>query len=231
MPKRIDTPEVLAGKPVARPVIEKRDLRIVLDKQGRLVRLQEYFTGLEFSADGSGLVLDLDRPQRTLLDDPPSRKVAKLQDSRQLPANCIYLLADLDKNGRIALESVKYVHDGKLYPAGTETTATLPATLRLVAGGTDSGFILTTPPNRFRPFRKMKEAPQQGYQREIVLRAPAIMRQSVFVFYCRVNGKYGKGKIYNIQRPGQGGDRVIAHVQLWLQPDGTRNLETMQCWW
>ncbi len=224
-PERTDTAEVLANRPVAQPVVEKRNLRIVMDKQGQLVRLQSYFAGLEFSVDGSGVGLDLDRPERSLLADSPAHKVSKFMDSRQLPANCICLLADLDKSGRIAMETAKFVR-GDEKPQDRK----LPATVRLVASGTDSGFIVTAPPDASHPFRKMKEAPVQGYQREIVFRASDLGRQSSFVFYFRVNGKFGKGQIFDIWPSGQEGARLTANLDVRLQPDGSRNLESMQCW-
>ena len=125
-----------------------------MDKQGQLVRLQSYFAGLEFSVDGSGVGLDLDRPERSLLADSPADKVSKFMDSRQLPANCIPSACRPGQerphchgNGKIRSRRRK--------TAGPKAAGDCPS----VASGTDSGFIVTAPPDASHPFRKMKEVP------------------------------------------------------------------------
>ena len=60
---------------------------------------------------------------------------------------------------------------------------------------------------------------------------PDLGRQSSFVFYFRINGRFGKGQIFDISPSGQEGARLTANLNVWLQPDGSRNLESMQCWW
>ena len=226
VPQRIDTPEILANKPVARPVVEKRDLRIVMEKQGKLVKLQQFSAWLEHCADGSGVVLDLDSPT----DKPPfasyDKKVASLASPETLPRNCLYLLSQAEKENRSASAAVQ--QKGGPVPVPRPVTR-LPITVRLLAAGSDSGFVTVTPPNPFRPFRTMKEAPREGYQREIVLEAPTNGSQAVF--YFKLHGKYGKGQLCNIQLRQQGTASVVASLVVWLQPDGSRNLESMQCWW
>ena len=77
--------------------------------------------------------------------------------------------------------------------------------------------------------RELMEAPEEGYVPFIDLTDDQIRdsRQgNYYRFYFKMNGLYGKGKVYAINYLPERG--LELRMDFHLQPDGSRNLETTQ---
>ncbi len=90
------------------------------------------------------------------------------------------------------------------------------------------GFVVYDPGEiPFRPeiaMRGMTEAPDKGYEPSLEL-AAAESPQKVF-FYCRVNGKYGKGMVTGRPIIAVEDDREVARtsILIYLNSEGSRNV-------
>jgi len=72
-----------------------------------------------------------------------------------------------------------------------------------------------------------KRAPETGYEGEIAFdRLPNDREQ--FYFYCRIGGLYGKGSTGIRSRGFPNLDEVQGGVTLVLNPDGSRNVTTVE---
>ena len=92
----------------------------------------------------------------------------------------------------------------------------------------ENGFIVYNPdPNKKMP-RQMKESPETGYQKELIIESNRFERGSKsadIYFYFKVKDKYGKGKIGGFGFEDDN-SKIGLGVFFNLQSDGSRNLET-----
>lgn len=74
---------------------------------------------------------------------------------------------------------------------------------------------------------EMREAPADGYGPSLELDPNGA---ETLYFYCKVGELYGRGSATPafIEELGGGRKRVVAHVEIELNPDGSRNLETLE---
>jgi hypothetical protein len=68
--------------------------------------------------------------------------------------------------------------------------------------------------------RRMREAPETGYEQEILLN----VREAYRYFYCKIGQFYGKGYISYIDQIKNNGMEIEKNIYLWIQPDKSRNL-------
>ena len=74
--------------------------------------------------------------------------------------------------------------------------------------------------------RKMIEAPASGYQQYLQLDPKA---DGPVSFFVRIGDRFGRGAAYPpVLEQTSTGQRLVATVELHLNPDGTRNLETLE---
>jgi len=72
----------------------------------------------------------------------------------------------------------------------------------------------------------MREAPAEGYRRYLELDPDSA---EVIYFYCKVGGLYGRGSATPAMvEETSRGKRVVAHVDILLNPDGSRRLEALE---
>jgi hypothetical protein len=115
----------------------------------------------------------------------------------------------------------------------------LPPRLRLAITGEGNGFIRKELAPLPSLERQLKEAPAEGYADAIFPYEELDRVGSSGVgsswFFIRINGLYGRGCIRGVtavrtRDPNNGAPREFSAVgffiELWLQPDGSRNLET-----
>ena len=69
----------------------------------------------------------------------------------------------------------------------------------------------------------MMQAPETGYTNEIVFTPEDWYRRGWF--YCRIGNNYGRGYIERID-PRDEAKTIETKVTLYMQPNGSRNLET-----
>ncbi len=228
--QNISSPEILSNKKIPPKLVEKRNLRIVMEKQGKMTRLK----------DDIG-------PSVHVSETPPD----------PLPEKSLYIVPKTDEKGHIALAKVsalkarraREVRDGVgphiaalRVPDDESQYVYVPTEIRLIVSDPQGGFARYEPsPDReIRPdrrwFRDMKEAPQEGYSRELIFDGKAIKKlfadhpdeaQPAF-FYIKADGKYGKARftlcpIRIDKAPDE--RRLVAGIEILTQPDGSRHLE------
>lgn len=103
----------------------------------------------------------------------------------------------------------------------------VPKETRLGITGVSNGIVMYAEWNAETPdwkgLRKMKDAPAGGYQSEIVLPKG---RKCLFFFV--VGGLYGKGIVGDARCSDPDDTGVDPFVALYLQPDGSRNVRSLQ---
>lgn len=214
----------LTGKQFPPEVIERRNLRIVMEKQGELTRLRSGGGTLTFRRDGTGDVLTMGvNADGHWFMRTTSGQDMSIAPPRGLPEKCVYVVPKTNNEGSItllrfsALESRRAIE----VSSGTKPEVAVlrvpddesqyvyaPAGLRLVVSDPQGGFVRyeTKPDREIRPdrpwSRDMKEAPEAEYLQELVLDSDAIKKlfanpdepQPVY-FYIKAFGKYGKGRL------------------------------------
>ncbi len=217
------SPEILGNKKVPPRVVAKRDLRIVMEKQGKLTHLASGGCTLTFFRDGHGSVLTITQMANGnwLMQDSG---IVGIKPPKHLPENCVYMTSVTDAEGGI----VKMVVFSPPPPTPAQLRAFrdqgekqrwvemrrvyAPEEIRLKASDRQAGFIRYEPKpgHEIRPdrpwSRDMKEAPPEGYAHELVLDREAIKKlfadpkqaQPVY-FYIKAFGKYGKGQLYGVR--------------------------------
>lgn len=209
---------IAIGETLVPEVVKRAGLRIVMEKHGKLAVLTEVVDRITCPASGPGMVWDV-----TVTNYSPTREVADLRDVASLPENCIYLDVPLASADKLALDQVKL---GKAEHA-------CPKSLRIVLKG-GGGFVpvATTEKTKAMQYRRMTEAPDKGYQNELVLNDEAIKQyfQSLdkdahhgAFFYFKVGKLYGKGEL-SIGFPANA--KATVGLVLRFQTDGSRNLAT-----
>lgn len=215
LPKNWDS-RVMRGEKVDSAVVKRDGLRVVLEKYGKLADLTMFPASLRSSVDGDATVWNL-----AILSDGQGKDVKNVRDEASLPASCFYLDPQVDASGKLLVQQVLL----------GSTEQQCPGKVRVVMKG-DGGFVpvLTVAQTNQRQYRKMKEAPVNGYQKELVLDADAIKRyfqsrdeaKPGTFFYVKIGKLYGKGKLaVNFAR----NNAVEATIVLHIQPDGSRNME------
>jgi len=198
--------------------------RVVLQKKGEQTRLIDRSVTLKFNLDGSGTVVDLTEIAGELIGSRFSPKTVDVEDVRAatMPGIVMYMTVDIDENGRFATKG---------YPESTPTRmgegrnlgGDEPARLRLrVSGGENNGFIKQAElPRGGWVGRVMRFAPETGYENEVLF-AP----EDVVWFYWRIGDKYGRGCLGWPTRVRDDTKTIEVGLKLYIQPDGSRNLET-----
>ena len=104
-----------------------------------------------------------------------------------------------------------------------------PRSAYLDFSAANGGAVLyeTTEKEIWRIYDSMREAPESGYVAHLSL-DPA--REETYYFYCKLGEFYGKGEIHppRILRSSgpQGVARAVAYVNIWLNTDGGRSVES-----
>jgi hypothetical protein len=149
-------------------------------------------------------------------------RVANLLDPAQLPRHGAYILADTE--GGVAGAPVQWF---RVKTEGSEWPS--PKRVRLIMCGEPGGFVVHWPQPGVDLLRGMHTAPAEGYQREIVfteaeVRRAVALRGSGVCFYFRSGNRFGKGRV---RMPEASGNTVRWDADFYLQPDGSRNLQSI----
>lgn len=213
--------------------VDRRDIRIVMEKEGNITQLSEEDFKLTFRhQDGvsSGRVVDFARklwPRDYYYQGPRNPiLVTNLLDPKLLPERGLYVLPTVNENGHIA--SIDKARTNWFRPL------ILPQELRLVLNDPEGGLIVYDQKEGERAYWSMKLAPEEGYKKEVVLDADWLFRRSPMMttrpddgiyFYFKVDSRYGKGRI-DMPSFTEGEYALEVNIELQLQMDGTRNLDT-----
>ncbi|GJM12960.1 MAG: hypothetical protein DHS20C12_13630 [Pseudohongiella sp.] len=129
----------------------------------------------------------------------------------------IELLTELDENGApVAV------------PRSTNRDPRLPVSASLNFSTADGG-VVPYQPSAVSPLeirREMIQAPADGYQPQLILDPGA---GGPTWFYVRIGENFGRGQVFppSLESTGSG-QRLVVSFQLFLNPDGSRNLETVE---
>lgn len=192
-------------------LVEKLGQRVVLAEVGALARLERIDGLLKVAEEGSEEAL--------LVDREAGGQAAPLE-----------LLPKAGPDGA-PLEVIRLVvprEGARLKTREVERKALVPAESPRLDFGPDGGAIVYVPLSRNPHERghEMREAPESGYQRFLELDPEG---GAMVHFFCKIGELYGRG----IAGPAaveetSRGRRVVAPVTLFLNPDGSRNLETLE---
>jgi len=214
---------VLAGLIPRRGLQEVEDVTIVMQKMGDVTQLQRRNVTLSFSSDGSGQIFDFGRA----LDHARIGKevgVEDVTDAEQLSEKAVYVIGDMGKDGVIPYEEVPFED----MFSSVRGRCQVPKNLRMVVTDPEGGIQLFQPEGELRGSnrvaRHMTRAPEKGYEQ--VLDLPKGIASRGYRFYFKVGEHYGRGRLRfpKISRDGQ---TFEIGVEFQIQPDGSRNLETM----
>lgn len=227
--------EILQGKAIQRYVVNIDDLTLVMVKQGRRTWLKRTAkdAGLVYRTDGSGTILDYAR-------------LGLRESNTRVVTDVVTEMINADPASMCIVVDHKYIDQNReLKPFAQKSldykgvrqadgTWHMPPEVRLIISDNEGGFIpFDYDPHMYevsggrklwdRVGLQMRLAPEDGYRKEWVL-TPELLKNPPF-FYCRMNGTYGRGRIMAIEMSTDGRG-VTLTVEIMIQPDGSRNLET-----
>ncbi len=196
-------------------VIKRHNVIIRLDKKGGRTNLNKYYRRLVYKPNGSGKVIDFSKPK------PQIQKVKDIKNTKVLPKSCVVFTAKPNK----ADQFQDIYWDAKFKGVPTDNNHPV-IEYRLIINDPDptAGFYLVDPKKegKYHKNRRMREAPENGYVRELVFGSK--QKYQVGSFYIKINGKYGKGKIDD-NGYYHSSNKASCGVLVRMQPDGSRNLE------
>ncbi len=203
---------LLTKAPLPKIEVVEDQLEVVLAKQGTLTQLARGAGWLQFSTTKKYKGFDLDRIDMFSSSDRGLVEISDLAEFRTNVLNGIYITVAQDAEGDIETFQELRWH--------------FPARVTLHYTGEEGGFVPFVPnedADHAPPLpRQMKKAPEAGYVPEFTsIRGDNQLRY----FYFKAGGKYGRGELSQSKLTK---DRQTATVLLilYIQPDGSRNLET-----
>ncbi|MFW2403414.1 MAG: hypothetical protein ACN4GT_01525 [Gammaproteobacteria bacterium] len=195
----------------------RTDLRIVLRSAKNKVKLVRYRGFLRSAATGPVTVLPLRLDLGTRGVEPERLTRPPDGDAQYLPGH-VTLVAALTDAGELAEHP---------YPERPGAQLRVPAAPVIDFSAAGGGVILDQHggPNKQVVYRTMRTAPADGYQDTISIATAD--RSGDFYFYCRIGDLYGKGVIGLPTFDHVDGQEVVqAYIEIRLNPDGSRNVET-----
>ena len=199
------------------------EVQVVLEKQGQITKLDRY--GATHSVGAAEAVLaDFGKPP------PPVAKgfvePVKVDVVSPRPADGLVVVMEADERGAPAIKQLA------VPPTGWGRA---PAGAKLVMTAKGAGFVPYQPAAPQRAAVEMRRAPEQGYEREMTLtddhyaRLARSATNKAYFFFKTGDGRFGRGCLYRYSAdPDE--SRVIIGVDLLVQPDKSRNLETGETW-
>ncbi len=196
------------------PVVEQKDMEVTLqqltnDKPAKLVFSQ---VTIDSGPNWKNHVAVVDGVSGRMRGNIPLSVVQAKSSSGENSLH-IRLEPALDNSGQLAAISAK--------------TRPVPAPAILDFSRADGGIIIYQPSTNVQDmvFREMKIAPKDGYKTSIQVKPN---RGGSIYFYCMINGMYGKGSMSGLRFDHGSRNRkgVALGMNLYINPDGTRNLES-----
>jgi hypothetical protein len=216
---RADSGEAIDPRDTHIENVTELDLRIVLLSNKNKVRLDRYEGMMETTNNGPLRVMPLRMDLGGIgvpidFSDKPHSKTAKFL------GGYVQLLAQTNSDGDLAARP-------RLNISGAQSR--IPTDVILDFSHADGGIQLfkSTEEASAEIFKAMPEAPEAGYQQSITLETQNI--QVTYYFFCRIGQWYGKGLItvpYFGSANDDGREVVRSYIRIWVNPDGSRNLET-----
>lgn len=198
--------------------MERSDLQVVLRSNENRANLIRYEGYLRSTAAGPVTVAPLRRDLGSRGVQTSRLSQAPDSDANYLPGYISLLAASTDQ--LTLSEQARPEVRGAYFP--------IPLPPVLDFSEADGGIVLyeLTEENPRSVYRAMVNAPLDGYQDSLEL--PTLQRSGVFYFYCRIGDLYGKGRVGlpSFGHADDGQEVVGAYIEIRLNMDGSRNLET-----
>ena len=211
----------LSGRPKGLlDAVEKVDLRIEMTPEPMPAPLERLEGALRTDVSGpiSMLLIATQLPS----SEPISRGEEKNRAGTGSSQPHVYLDAGMGGGGRFSTIQFKFKSFSASKPALARSG------VRLTHATPGDGFVVAdigqVPPIFEQGFRKMTEAPPDGYQEELAL-VPESGKENLF-FYCRINGLFGKGVVSNppMVFDGEGVETAVVLTTIYLNPTGSTDV-------
>lgn len=209
--------------PIQPPHLVREGLQVVLYEVGEVADLVQSYAGLTHRGDGSGVVLSgFGAPQSR------GRDVSDVNNSALLAPDSIRMVAATNAQGEISVVQITNQVTGVSWG--------YPERFRLIMNDPEGGFVVFTPSPGVPVAVQMGTAPENGYTQEIEFTAEQManvgegyrMVEDVVWFFLKSHGKFGKGNIGIADgRIWSGHSRALVDTSLWVQPDGSRHVQTL----
>jgi hypothetical protein len=213
--------------PIQPPHLVREGLKVVLYEVGEVADLVQSYARLTHRGDGSGVVLN------GFGSSPGgSKEVSDVNNTALLKPDSIRMVAATNAQGEISVVQITNRVTGVswAYPEG----------FRLIMSDSEGGFALFRPAPGVPVEVQMKTAPETGYKPELKFTAEQManvgggyrMAQDVVWFYLKSHGRFGKGNIGTAKgRTWSGHSMASVGMTLWVQPDGSRQVQTNKGHW
>ncbi len=197
--------------------LEQLGLRIVLRSNENQARLDRYEGYLETSETGPLRVVPLRRDLGSSgvkidrLSIPPSK-------SAKMLAGYVQLLVTITEDGQLAAKPMPDMPGAQFRE---------PAATALDFSEANGGVLLYeySDESPAAVYRAMATAPKDGYQPTLDVGSDD--RSGYYYFYCRIGQLYCKGRTIMPSFRSADGQQVMgSYVEIRVNPDGSRNLET-----
>ncbi len=214
-----DPPE--GGKREGRTLVN-RNIKVVLERIGELPKLIEFDSALVYYSSRKAIIINFDNlgGPGTVVGTRGREKVEDLLfaiEGGTLPPNSIYILPRIDARGKV----IPIIDEYNRYFA--------PPT-KLVMNDPEGGFVIHKPKRKLMEVlsREMKEAPEEGYVREIMVDDTTLGEKRRIFFFFKTGEMYGKGYLsppylFTSKKEGY---LVEMAIHLFLNPTGSRNVRT-----
>ena len=199
-------------------ILTANNIKVVMRAFGITASMHRIKKDLCYNEDGSGNVINLDTQE--------TQKVKDISDIKTLPENCIYIYADRTEDGKIDVIKPK----SKTRNPNVDNDV-YPKKIVLKFSDPESGFIVFKKKifPSMNTYQYMKEAPETGYQNELVYNVEygEDIPGDVY-FYFKNKDKYGKGYFSQIIGKLYDGRKKVKDIsvelELKLNPTGSRNV-------
>ena len=216
--------------------VTKKGIRVVLKEKLDEARLKKVYSYFPVFSTGKLGYFDYDfefigaktNKQRKAM---PSKEITTPAKGENIPAGRIWATIPVDpKTGVYAMATYRIPN---LRSPGPK----LITGLMLHASGKNAGFIRFKPTARPKhqndAWREMRSAPEQGYRSELTIQAADIPKlyhlaggaEWCYFYFRSADGKYGKCRVC-IGQGSRGGTKIRLHAEFYMQPDGSRNVQT-----
>jgi len=219
--------------------LAKDGIRVVLKKSFKDVTLKKLYSYLPTVPTGKVGYVDYDSEyigsqKRRRAEKMPPKEMAFLADKQKVPAGRIWATIPVDSKTGV-FRTTLYKKPNERSPSYRGRNIVTGLTLH--ASGTVAGFV------RFKPtamrkhqdyvWREMRSAPEQGYRSELTIEAVDIPKlynvsgdaEKCYFYFRSEDGKYGKCCV-SVNRASKDNKRVELCLELYMQPDGSRNVQT-----
>lgn len=212
--------KIIAGEQIGEQFVSAEKLLVTMTRcEQPELQAQNWDLSLEYRANGNGKVLTWS----TQSPYPNYKSVENVALPQLLPENCMYMIADTDEDGKIATADGLWKTP---WSWRTFLKQKYPRRVRVIMNG-EGGFIPFVPEKNKPLWRQMTLAPENGYQKEIIITADNFIEAgecAAAICYIKTPTRFGRIYIFFLPTAENYKNGMYLKVFLFMQPDGSRNL-------